>query len=73
MALCWLHVDHQHEPGAPGSGSWVRAPGSLGPGPGSLGPAQARWRARRSAALWIRTGPEGAQLRVCVRWNSVSL
>ena len=29
---------------------------------------QARWRARRSAALWTRTGPEGAQLRVWVFW-----
>ena len=28
-----------------------------------------RWRDRRSAALWIRTGPEGTQLRVCVCWN----
>ena len=27
----------------------------------------ARWRVRSFAALWIRTGPEGAQLRVCVQ------
>ena len=32
----------------------------------------ARWRARRSAALWIRTGPEGAQLRVWVQAHTVS-
>ena len=30
---------------------------------------QARWRGRSFAALWIRTGPEGAQLRVWVRWT----
>ena len=27
----------------------------------------ARWRVRSFAALWIRTGPEGAQLRVWVQ------
>ena len=32
----------------------------------------ARWRGRSSAALWIRTGPEGAQLRVGVQRHSVS-
>ena len=34
--------------------------------------SQARWRVRSFAARWIiRTGPEGAQLRVWVRCNSV--
>ena len=30
------------------------------------------WRARRSAALWIRTRPEGAQLCVWVQAHTVS-
>ena len=33
--------------------------------------SSARWRVRSSAARWIRTGPEGAQLRVCVQKHSL--
>ena len=57
---------------APSQAALAAVAAQVGAGAANLqlasGISQARWRDRRSAALWIRTGPEGAQLRVCVFW-----